>query len=756
MSRTYLFTTSVILALLLTTNVQGQVCRVTVDGTNNGDGSDWATEAMDLHSALGDAACSEIWVKAGVYKPVTPLNPAAVTRAEREVSFRIDRALAVYGGFEGTETQLEQRDPDTHLTVLSGDIDGNDASDENGITQNAADISGANSFHVLWIDGGSVSGGITQTTRIDGLIVSGGLADDSSPWNPGGRGGGLYCDGEGGECSPMLSNMVFVGNRAYYSGGALYNRGVNGISSPILERVRLAGNHAGQIGGAIHNDARDGTSHPQLADIDFSSNHAAVAGGAVFNLGMFGSSSPQINGATFHNNSAGEKGGGMASHSLAGETAAQLTNVTFHANTAADGGAIFNHGRSSGSASPLLRNVTFNANSAGQAGGVIHNHASPGTLIEVDEAELQLDAGISTPSLVNVILWGNNADDLGSELFNDGATPTLRYSVVAGGCPADSDCSGGNIIEADPLLGPLQDNGGFTRTQLIDLAGSALDSGSAADCPATDQRGVLRPQGNGCDIGAFELVQPTTVTVVVSGQGLVNAEASPAPTSGGIVNCDAAGAGQAHCAAEYADGEIVTLNLTADQNWQLLTADGCDGELIGNGYTTSELNINCTANITFAINQYTLQYSADPGGYIDGDTPQTVDHGGNGSAVTAIANSGYQFEQWSDGSTDNPRTDTNVTADITVEAEFSQNSYTLTYTAGEGGSLTGDVLQTVLHGEDGTAVTAVPDPGFSFVQWSDNITDNPRIDENITEDLSVSAEFSLIVDKIFENRFELP
>ena len=504
MSRTQILRTLVIPALLLTTSAQAQVCRVTVDGTDTGDGSDWNIEAMDLHSALGDASCSDIWVKAGVYKPVTPVNPEAVTRAEREVSFRIDRALAVYGGFEGTATQFEQRDPDTHLTVLSGDIDGNDASDENGITQNAADISGANSFHVLWIDGGSVSGGITQTTRIDGLIVSGGLADDSNPWNPGGQGGGLYCDGEGGECSPVLSHMVFVGNRAYYSGGAIYNRGVNGISSPILERVRLAGNDAGQIGGAIHNDARDGASHPQLADIDFSNNHAGVAGGAMFTFGMYGSSSPQLDGATFHANSAGEAGGAMASHGLAGETAAQLTNVTFHANTATDGGAIFNHGRSAGSASPLLRNVTFNANSAGHAGGAIHNHASPGNLIELDEIELQLDAGFSTPSLVNVILWGNNADDLGSDLFNDGATPTLRYSIVVGGCPAGSDCSGGNIIEADPLLGPLQDNGGFTRTQLIGLAGSALDTGSDADCPAKDQRGAERPRGEHCDIGAVE------------------------------------------------------------------------------------------------------------------------------------------------------------------------------------------------------------------------------------------------------------
>jgi trimeric autotransporter adhesin len=172
-------TLALIAVVMFATSAQANICRVTSDGTDSGDGSDWGGQAMDLHSALGDSACSEIWVKKGVYKPVTPVDSSAVTRAEREVSFRIDRALAIYGGFDGTEILLEQRDPDTHLTVLSGDIDGNDVSDQNGITQNAADISGANSFHVLWIDGGSVSGGITQTTRIDGLIISAGLADDS-------------------------------------------------------------------------------------------------------------------------------------------------------------------------------------------------------------------------------------------------------------------------------------------------------------------------------------------------------------------------------------------------------------------------------------------------------------------------------------------------------------------------------------------------------------------------------------------------
>jgi len=56
----------------------------------------------------------------------------------------------------------------------------------------------------------------------------------------------------------------------------------------------------------------------------------------------------------------------------------------------------------------------------------------------------------------------------------------------------------------DPKLGTLASNGGPTKTHAL-LAGSpALDAASGADCPAKDQRGVVRPQGTGCDIGSYE------------------------------------------------------------------------------------------------------------------------------------------------------------------------------------------------------------------------------------------------------------
>jgi len=69
--------------------------------------------------------------------------------------------------------------------------------------------------------------------------------------------------------------------------------------------------------------------------------------------------------------------------------------------------------------------------------------------------------------------------------------------------------------------------------------------------------------------------------------------------------------------------------------------------------------------------------------------------------------------------------------------------YTLTYVAGANGSLTGSSLQSVVVSFSGTSITAVPDPGYRFVNWSDASTANPRTDINVTADRSVTANFAL-------------
>ena len=163
-------------------------------------------------------------------------------------------------------------------------------------------------------------------------------------------------------------------------------------------------------------------------------------------------------------------------------------------------------------------------------------------------------------------------------------------------------------------------------------------------------------------------------------------------------------------------------------------------------------DINVTADITvtanFAIDTYTLTYLAGTNGSISGTTPQTIDYGSSGSSVEAIPNTGYHFVNWSDGSTDNPRTDVNVTANITVTASFAINTYTLTYMAGENGSISGTSPQTVEHGSDGVSVEAVPNANYRFVEWSDGSIDNPRTDVNVTENISVTATFEPVTSQV--------
>jgi hypothetical protein len=144
-----------------------------------------------------------------------------------------------------------------------------------------------------------------------------------------------------------------------------------------------------------------------------------------------------------------------------------------------------------------------------------------------------------------------------------------------------------------------------------------------------------------------------------------------------------------------------------------------------------------------AIVQYALTYIAGDNGSIDGASHQTVNHGGTGSAVTAVPADGYHFVSWSDGSTANPRTDANVTADLAVTARFAVNQYSMTYTAGDHGTVDGAGSQKVNHGSNSSAVRAVPAEGYHFVNWSDGSTANPRTDANVTANLAVTASFAL-------------
>ena len=139
---------------------------------------------------------------------------------------------------------------------------------------------------------------------------------------------------------------------------------------------------------------------------------------------------------------------------------------------------------------------------------------------------------------------------------------------------------------------------------------------------------------------------------------------------------------------------------------------------------------------------YYLNYLADEGGHVEGETFQTIYETGSGLTVTAIADEGFTFTGWSDGVLTAERTDENITTNLTVTARFEKiPKYTLTYGAQEGGYLEGETTQTVQQKESGTTVKAVAKEGYTFIGWSDGVLTAERTEQNVTENISVTAMF---------------
>ncbi|MEW5828230.1 MAG: BMP family ABC transporter substrate-binding protein, partial [Chloroflexota bacterium] len=506
MNRSKIFNIITILSLILsliggTSTVSAQspgVCHVDADAVGVNDGSSWADAYVDLQSALGDSACVEIWVAAGVYKPGSGTN--------RSASFQLSSGVGLYGGFAGTETERDQRDWQANVSILSGDIDNNDLNDDgNFIAESIDDIQGDNSYHVV------VGSGTDNTAVLDGFVVTAG--ETLLQWNvyPNSNGGGMFNEngsptishvtfsgnsgawGGGMEnrySNPVLTDVTFVGNACHWDTAWGWGGGMlNYASSPILNDVRFISNSVYQDGGAMNNGAG---SNPQLTNVTFMGN-SAHGGGGIFNSG----SSPTLTNILFLGNHA-DSAAGMVNYSSSSPT---LTNVVFSGNYAArdiyyDSAAMTN----SYSSNPILTNVTFSHNVGGNA--VVVNTEN------------------SHPTLVNDIMWGS-ALTLSGLIYNDlTSTTTAAYSDLEGGYP------GANNLDADPLFADADgtdDVFGTADDDLSLLPGSpAIDAGDDANCPATDLRGVTRPQGAHCDMGAYESEAqlPTKVGLVTDEGGV--------------------------------------------------------------------------------------------------------------------------------------------------------------------------------------------------------------------------------------------
>lgn len=176
-----------------------------------------------------------------------------------------------------------------------------------------------------------------------------------------------------------------------------------------------------------------------------------------------------------------------------------------------------------------------------------------------------------------------------------------------------------------------------------------------------------------------------------------------------------------------------------------------DTQLRGSGSTGNNIGWDQSG----AAAQYTLTYNAGANGSISGVTPQVVPSGTDGSAVTAVPDSGYVFDVWSDAVATATRQDTNVSGNITVTASFAVApiTYTLTYTAGVNGSISGVTPQVVASGASGSEVFAIPSGGYLFDSWSDDYPTYNRTDTNVSGNISVTANFILNNAPISNNNY---
>jgi predicted outer membrane repeat protein len=261
-------------------------------------------------------------------------------------------------------------------------------------------------------------------------------------------------------------------------------------------------------GGAIYHiedDFTGGTSEDNLeiSNSTFTNNYAYRQGGAAWILVR---GNGRIINSTFSQNEASQAGSnrvGQGGALIISNGVIDILNATFAANFATfQGGAIF----AGSSASVTLINSIFDRNRLDPT------HTYPATT--------EWQGYHTNRQLLN---GGNNLQyPRTKEPDFDNDVNNLITS------PASA------IIFADPLLAPLADNGGPNQTLALQAGSPAIDVGNATTCPSTDQRGVRRPQGSGCDIGAYEVVvelsvSPTLVaidegdaTLTVSGAGFTS------------------------------------------------------------------------------------------------------------------------------------------------------------------------------------------------------------------------------------------
>ena len=352
-------------------------------------------------------------------------------------------------------------------------------------------------------------GGIFSMRRITvrDSVITNNLANDD--------GGGLYA-GRGGV---QVFDSVVSNNLVDGSGGAIGSTG-----DILLVRSHADGNTTDGDGGALYAD-EDGD--VTVVDSSVDGNNADGPGGAIWTL----DGDVTAVGSTLNGNRADDRGG-----AIGGEADVVVINSTIARNAAVAhvAGGIFSRGNL------YVANSTVSNNYAeGEGGGILG-----GGMVRLDHATIldnaapvaaNVGAGERLESFASII-GPARIVDLGGQVQpterncnrDDGARSFGHNLVFDASCGlnAPSDVVG----QGDPLLGALFDNGGFGETRLPAADSPVLERMTDADCKVShfegvlqvgdqhlqglvdrrelmigDQRGVGRPQGTNCDVGAVEL-----------------------------------------------------------------------------------------------------------------------------------------------------------------------------------------------------------------------------------------------------------
>jgi len=378
--------------MLVTGFLNAQIVFVKHDATGSNDGSSWTNAYTNLPSAVTNAqAADELWIAAGTYKPGTSSSSY----------IDITTNIKLYGGFNGTETALSQRDWTTNQTVISGDLNDDDVL--NDFTTNRTD----NTKHLIW-----VNPGINNNTIIDGILFRNGHTSGASGSGDDRRGAAILSYG-----NPIIQNCQFEQNFGWF--GALHPRNANASNTKVIN-CRFKDNYGG-YGVGIYSIDNNGI---QVIRTEFINNKSENFGGGIFFNGING----LIDSCFFTLNAGPTSGGGMA---LVDVTNVTVQNSLFDNNTAtnsannASGGAIY-HGTSGGSSSATFINNQFINNNSDFAPAISNLGSScTGTiescLFENNNATRNggaLSCSFSSYTTINNSVFRNNEATRGGAIYS--------------------------------------------------------------------------------------------------------------------------------------------------------------------------------------------------------------------------------------------------------------------------------------------------------------------------------------------------